>query len=69
MRALAPLAFGLLLAGCMLGPNYRRPAIDAPGVYRGDSQAGVASAQSLGNEKWWEVFQDPVLQQLIRTAL
>jgi outer membrane protein, multidrug efflux system len=69
MRALAPLVFGLLLAGCMLGPNYRRPAIDAPGAYRGDSQAGVASAQSLGDEKWWEVFQDPVLQQLIRTAL
>jgi outer membrane protein, multidrug efflux system len=69
MRALAPLVFGLLLAGCMLGPNYRRPAIDAPGAYRGDSQAGVASAQSLGAEKWWEVFQDPVLQQLIRTAL
>ena len=69
MRALAPLLFGLLLAGCMLGPDYRRPAVNAPGVYRGDSQAGVASAQSLGAEKWWEVFQDPVLQQLIRTAL
>ena len=69
MRALAPLLFGLLLAGCMLGPDYRRPAVNAPGVYRGDSQAGVASAQSLGAEKWWEVFQDPVLQQLIRAAL
>jgi multidrug efflux system outer membrane protein len=53
----------------MVGPNYRRPAIDAPGGYRGDSQSSIDSAESLGNEKWWEVFQDPVLQQLIRTAL
>ena len=69
MRVFASLAFGLLLAGCMVGPNYRRPPIDAPGVYRGDSHSTTASGESLGNEKWWEVFQDPVLQQLIRTAL
>jgi multidrug efflux system outer membrane protein len=53
----------------MVGPNYQRPAIDAPGDYRGNSQPSIAPAESLGNEKWWEVFQDPVLQQLIRTAL
>jgi multidrug efflux system outer membrane protein len=69
VRAIACLAFGLLLGGCMVGPNYRRPAIEAPGIYRGDSQSSMASAESLGSEKWWEVFQDPVLQQLIRTAL
>jgi outer membrane protein, multidrug efflux system len=63
------MAFGLLLAGCMVGPDYKRPAIDAPGAYRGDSQPSIAQAESLGNEKWWDVFQDPVLQQLIRTAL
>ena len=68
MRALACLAFGLLLAGCMVGPDYKRPPVETPGVYRGDSQSSIASAESLGNEKWWEVFQDPVLQQLIRTA-
>ena len=69
MRTCVSLAFGLLLAGCMVGPNYQRPPIDAPGVYRDDSQSSIAAAESLGNEKWWEVFQDPVLQQLIRTAL
>jgi multidrug efflux system outer membrane protein len=53
----------------MLGPNYKRPAIDAPGVYRGDSRSSVASSESLGDQKWWEVFQDPVLGELIRTAL
>jgi len=69
VRACISLTFGLLLAGCMVGPNYKRPAIDAPGVYRGDSQSSLASSEPLGDEKWLEVFQDPVLQDLIRTAL
>lgn len=71
MRPLTLLALGLLLAGCTVGPNYKRPAMDTPGAYRGDGpdQAFIVSAQSLGTEKWWDVFQDPVLQQLIRTAL
>jgi len=69
MRAFTLLTIGLLLAGCMVGPNYQRPAIDAPGVYRGDSQSSIASSESMGDEKWWEVFEDPVLQQLIRTAI
>ncbi len=71
MRRLALLAIGLLLVGCAVGPNYKRPTIDTPAAYRGapSSQPSAASAESLGNEKWWDVFQDPVLQQLIRTAL
>jgi multidrug efflux system outer membrane protein len=69
VKAWVSLTFGLLLAGCMVGPNYQRPAIDAPGVYRGDSPSSLASSEPLGDEKWWELFQDPVLQQLIRTAL
>jgi multidrug efflux system outer membrane protein len=68
VRAFTFLTFALLLAGCMVGPNYKRPAVDAPGVYRGDRQSSIASSESMGDEKWWEVFQDPVLQQLIRTA-
>ncbi|HSZ10286.1 MAG TPA: efflux transporter outer membrane subunit [Steroidobacteraceae bacterium] len=69
MRACVSLMLGLLLAGCMVGPDYKRPPVETPGVYRGDSRPPVASSESLGDEKWWEVFQDPVLQQLIRTAL
>lgn len=56
----------ILLAGCKLGPNYKRPKIDAPTVYRGDQ---AQNNVSLGNEKWWTIYQDPELQQLIRTAL
>jgi outer membrane protein, multidrug efflux system len=67
------LILGLLLAGCLVGPNYKRPPLEAPGAYRGDSQASIArsdaASEPLGDEKWWEVFQDPVLQQLIRTAI
>lgn len=68
MRKVALLAFALLLAGCTVGPKYKAPAIQTPAAYRGESIA-QASIQSFGNEKWWQVFQDPVLQQLIRAAL
>ncbi|MGH9359121.1 MAG: efflux transporter outer membrane subunit [Terriglobia bacterium] len=61
----------MLLAGCTVGPNYHRPKVNVPPAYRGPAAnpPGKASAESLGNEKWWAVFHDPVLQQLIRAAL
>jgi multidrug efflux system outer membrane protein len=69
-------AFGaLLLAGCAVGPNYKRPAIVTPQTYRGAPAGTEATASSggaaasFGDEKWWEVFQDAQLQSLIRTAL
>jgi outer membrane protein, multidrug efflux system len=70
MKTLAVLA-GALLAACALGPDYRRPAVDVPATYRGatGTPPAVGATQSLGNQKWWEVFNDPVLQRLIRTAL
>jgi multidrug efflux system outer membrane protein len=67
------------LVGCAVGPNYKRPTVDVPGAYR--DVASDSSAQSptqaktqeappsLGDEKWWEVFQDRELQDLLRTAL
>jgi multidrug efflux system outer membrane protein len=74
------LAFAISgLVGCTVGPNYKRPSVDVPGQYRGvapdvsdkgyQQPAPQAAAQSLGDEKWWNVFQDPTLQGLIRTAL
>lgn len=60
----------LLLAGCAVGPNYKRPQADVPTVYRGATpgQAG-AEALSFGDQKWWQVYPDEELQKLIRTAL
>jgi len=70
-RFLPAVAVCVLLAGCMMGPNYHRPAVVTPPAYRGQAvnSPPQPSTASLGNEKWWLVFHDPVLQQLIRTAL
>src|SRR5436305_6871619 len=60
----------LLLTGCTLGPKYKRPTVAVPDTYRGLApDAGSQSAASFGEAKWWNVFQDPQLQALIREAL
>jgi multidrug efflux system outer membrane protein len=69
MKKLAFLPIFIVLAGCAVGPNYKRPAVSLPTDYRAAAPAQNDSAASLGNEKWWEVYQDPVLAQLIHTAL
>ena len=56
-------------AGCMMGPNYKRPTVSVPTGYRSAMPDQPAAAASLGNEKWWDVYQDPVLADLIHTAL
>ena len=63
--------------GCTVGPNYRKPAVQVPTVYRGpntDSQdqaqaQAQVQAASFADLPWWQVFEDPVLRDLIRTAL
>src|ERR1700745_31151 len=56
-------------AGCMMGPKYKRPIVDVPQGYRASAPQQAAQASSLGNEQWWQVYQDPVLTQLIHTAI
>jgi len=59
-----------LLAGCTVGPKYRRPVVEPPAAFRGSSDAAAASDPgSLADMKWFEVFKDDQLQELIRTAL
>lgn len=70
-NCVVPLLAGLLLSGCTVGPNYKRPTVAVPPAYRGiapDASAQTESA-SLGDEKWWDVFQDEQLRSLVRTAL
>lgn len=103
MKKLIALLTVTLLTGCTVGPNYRRPKVQVPDVYRGipapetgqteqtpqqtasltaksqesrphvaddkTTRAAQSVATSFGDQKWWEVFQDPQLQELIRTAL
>lgn len=61
----------LLLTGCTVGPKYKRPPVTVPDSYRGltPEAAGAQTNASLGDEKWWTVFQDEQLQLLIREAL
>jgi multidrug efflux system outer membrane protein len=82
-RACAAVAAAILFAGCgfiaepqgflgrlwhlEVGPDYRRPRIDTPEDFRG--RIGPEDAASFADLPWWQVFGDPVLQQLVRQAL
>ncbi len=59
-----------LLAACAVGPDYRRPAVPLPDAYRGEAaKPGTLAAPSFGDLAWWQLFGDPALQELVRTAL
>ncbi|CAG4893612.1 efflux transporter outer membrane subunit [Paraburkholderia gardini] len=60
---LVPIVLGL--GGCLLGPNYVRPTVETPATYR----FTAAESVEVANTAWWEQFQDPVLNDLITTAL
>jgi multidrug efflux system outer membrane protein len=61
----------LLASGCTVGPNYKRPTVAVPGLYRGTVSTGAAATHlaALGDQKWWDIFQDEQLRTLIRTAV
>src|SRR6185369_12463469 len=55
----------LFLGGCLVGHNYRRPTVDVPQSWR----IAENDARDLVNTPWWEQFDDPVLNELIVTAI
>jgi multidrug efflux system outer membrane protein len=59
------------LSACMVGPKYHRPVVQTPNAFRDLAQNPQIQAQtaSYADLHWWEVFKDPKLQELIRTAL
>jgi multidrug efflux system outer membrane protein len=67
MRTAGPLVVcaALALAGCSFAPTYERPPTEAPTAWRGDNDSGA----SLADLAWWQLFRDPALQALIRSAL
>jgi multidrug efflux system outer membrane protein len=72
LTSLTGLALLASLAGCKVGPNYKRPVINTPADYRGGLAPDIAATTSgtpLGAEKYTTVFTDPVLQALIAEAL
>src|SRR5450432_1380456 len=60
-----------LISGCNVGPKYKRPAYAAPPAFRGAHESAIATEtkNSLGDEQWATVYQEPELQELIRKAL
>src|SRR3954453_21727480 len=59
------------LSGCMVGPKYHRPVVQTPNTFRNlaDNPQIKAQSASYADLPWWQVFKDPKLQELIRTAL
>lgn len=59
-----------LLVGCAVGPKYHRPTVQTPATFRDIApDQRQAQAASYADFPWWQVFQDPKLQELIRSAL
>lgn len=69
-RLIAVLVLTSLAAACTVGPKYRRTKVQTPAVYRGVADpATQPDPRSLADAKWFEVFRDERLQELIREAL
>ncbi len=67
MKRLLIVVLALSLAACAMGPRYKRPDVKAPAEFRG--QPAALDSKSLADLAWWDVYRDPVLEKLIRTAL
>ena len=64
-RLAAGAAFLLLAAGCAVGPDYKRPAVAVPAAFKESAGWKAASpSDGAGRGPWWEVFGDPVLNDL-----
>ena len=59
----------IVLAGCTVGPKYSRPLVQAPANFRAPAPLPPPEPASLADLKWFEVFHDEQLQELIRVAL
>jgi len=65
MKRFIIVLIGLVLTGCAVGPDYKRPLIDTPSAWRVEDR----EARDLANTTWWGQFNDPVLNELIQSAL
>jgi multidrug efflux system outer membrane protein len=69
-RLIIVLLLATLVTACTVGPKYQRPSVQSPPVYRGLADpARQPDPQTLADMKWFEVFKDDKLQELIRAAL
>ncbi len=66
MKRLSLIACAVALAGCAMGPDYRRPELTVPDAYR--SAETAASPEALDTQ-WWKQFDDPALDALVAEAI
>jgi multidrug efflux system outer membrane protein len=64
-RNLAATALAVLIAGCAVGPDYRRPEVELPAAWQGAPAEGVKGVR----DRWWTLYADPVLDRLVEEAL
>jgi multidrug efflux system outer membrane protein len=70
-HSIAAVLCSVFLSACMVGPKYHRPVVQTPNTFRdlADNPQITAQSASYADLPWWQVFKDPKLQELIRTAL
>jgi outer membrane protein, multidrug efflux system len=66
LKQMRPILAVFLLAGCAIGPNYKRPAVETPAAFRDQAAGGD---HSFADVAWWDVYRDDRLKDLIRAAL
>ena len=64
-RILVATAMAVLIAGCAVGPDYRRPDVELPAAWQGAPAEGVKGVR----DRWWTLYADPVLERLVEEAL
>ena len=67
MQRIALLSASLLITGCAVGPNYKRPDVTPPAQFRGTTEPPAPA--SLADTKWFDLFKDEKLTALVNTAL
>lgn len=68
-NSIAMVATAIALTGCTVGPNYHRPQVPVPTSFRAPEPLPESEAASLADLKWFDVFRDRQLQELIKAAL
>jgi multidrug efflux system outer membrane protein len=66
-RAIFIASLALAASACKVGPDYERPEVESPAAFR-DVEVADQHA-SLADLPWWQVFADPRLHELVRTAI
>jgi len=69
MHRRALMVFAFALSGCMLGPDYQRPQTPLPAAYADAPTVSAATASTTIGADWWKLYDDPILNDLVATAI